>query len=132
MSKKKFIGLWRITEMELWDSDFIDMDGPGYIRFQTDGMGEFHFGAVLGWTDCRFLKRDGKEAVEFSWEGSEESDIAYGRGWAFVDGDHLHGRLFFHQGDDSGFTAKRENVKINQAKNITSGSTRTRRKRRTG
>lgn len=31
------IGKWRITEMELWDSDFIDLLGPGYIQFDPEG-----------------------------------------------------------------------------------------------
>ena len=32
-----------------------------------------------------------------------------GRGWAKLD-DELHGMIFFHQGDDSGFVAKRAKV----------------------
>ena len=27
------LGKWRITGMELWDAEFIDLLGPGYIRF---------------------------------------------------------------------------------------------------
>ena len=42
------IGKWRITSMELWDAAFIDLLGPGYIRFDADGGGEFVFGAVQG------------------------------------------------------------------------------------
>jgi len=30
--KQKFIGRYRITEMELWDKDYIDMEVPGYIE----------------------------------------------------------------------------------------------------
>ncbi len=26
------LGKWRITSMELWDAEFIDLLGPGYIR----------------------------------------------------------------------------------------------------
>ena len=33
-----------------------------------------------------------------------------GRGWAKLN-DELHGMIFFHQGDDSGFVAKRANAK---------------------
>ncbi len=71
-------------------------------------MGRFHFGAVHGWIDCRYVKRDGMDAVEFSWDGNDESDPACGRGWAVREGDRLNGRLFFHQGDDSGFVAERQ------------------------
>jgi hypothetical protein len=48
------IGKWRITSMELWDAAFIDLLGPGYIRFDADGGGEFVFGAVQGGLDCHF------------------------------------------------------------------------------
>jgi hypothetical protein len=34
-------------------------------------------------------------------------DAAQGRGWAVVKGDELHGMIFFHQGDDSEFVAKK-------------------------
>jgi hypothetical protein len=34
-------------------------------------------------------------------------DAAQGRGWAVVNGDELHGMIFFHGGDDSEFVAKR-------------------------
>ncbi len=34
--------------MELWDSEFIDLLGPGYIQFSPNGGGEFVFGAVQG------------------------------------------------------------------------------------
>jgi hypothetical protein len=46
--------------------------------------------------------------VEFSWDGNAEMDDVNGRGWAVLQGEELHGRLFFHQGDESDFTAKKE------------------------
>lgn len=106
--KNAIIGSWRISEMELWDQEDIDMMAPGYFRFDADGMGEFGFIAVQGGLDCRYETRDGKTAVEFSWEGTDEMDQRSGRGWAVLDGDRLTGRLFFHMGDDSGFTAERQ------------------------
>ena len=33
---KAYLGKWRIKEMDLWDEEFIDLDGPGY----ADGMGD--------------------------------------------------------------------------------------------
>ena len=46
--------------------------------------------------------------VEFSWQGKDERDDAYGRGWAVIEDDGtLAGRVYFHQGDDSAFTATR-------------------------
>ena len=69
---------------------------------------EFHLILVYGWMDWRYLSRDGKPAVEFSWEGIDEGNQCSGRGWAVLEGDGLAGRLFFHGGDDSGFTAERQ------------------------
>jgi len=37
----RFIGKWRITEMEQWDQDYIDLEEPGYFRFHKDGLDEF-------------------------------------------------------------------------------------------
>jgi len=46
--------------------------------------------------------------VEFSWEGNDQCDPASGRGWAVLEKDgSLCGRIFFHLGRDSGFTAVR-------------------------
>jgi len=46
--------------------------------------------------------------VEFTWEGNDECDPASGRGWAVLEEDgSLRGRIFFHHGNDSGFTAVR-------------------------
>ncbi|MGH7812587.1 MAG: hypothetical protein ACREQI_01095 [Candidatus Binataceae bacterium] len=104
-----FLGSWRIVEMELWERADIDLMGRGYIRFDRNGTGEFRFIAVQGGMDCRFAERDGRPIVEFSWNGYDEMDPACGRGWAKLDTDgKLRGRLFFHLGDDSAFTATRE------------------------
>jgi hypothetical protein len=51
--------------------------------------------------------RDGEPAVEWTWDGNDEMTSAQGRGWAVLKGDELHGIIFFHEGDESGFVAKR-------------------------
>jgi hypothetical protein len=38
-------------------------------------------------------------------------DPAQGRGWAVVKDDELHGMIFFHEGDDSEFVAKKKKSK---------------------
>lgn len=103
-----FLGRFRITSMDQWDQDYIDEEEEGYFEFTENGNGEFHFGYVNGQMDCRPTTRDGKPCVEFTWEGNDESDAAMGRGWAVIDGDEIEGMLFFHQGDDSGFVAKKK------------------------
>ena len=100
------VGRWRIVSMEQWEQDFIDEEEEGYFEFDNKGGGAFHFGYVHGQMDCCLTTRDGEPAVEWSWDGNDEMDTAQGRGWAVVKGDELHGMIFFHGGDDSGFVAK--------------------------
>lgn len=97
-------GKWRITSMELWDAAFIDLLGPGYIRFDADGGGEFAFGAVQGEIDGH----PGRESIHFTWEGSDEMDHACGDGDAQLEADGtITGEIRFHRGDESAFTARR-------------------------
>ncbi len=102
------VGRWRIVETELWDSDALNLVAPVFIEFGEDGMGSFGFIAVQGELDCQEVTRDGRPGVEFSWEGNDDCDPASGRGWAVLEeGESLRGRIFFHLGDDSSFTAVR-------------------------
>lgn len=92
--------------MELWDEEAVDLVGPALIEFGEDQSGRFRFIAVEGCMDCRHEQRDGRAHVEFGWEGDD--DAAHGRGWAtLTDDGSVHGRLYFHMGDDSGFRAVR-------------------------
>ena len=74
--KKEFVGRFRIVEMDMWGKDYLDMDVPAYMKILRDGSGEFQFGVVSGQMDCRPAERDGKPAIEFSWEGHDETDDA--------------------------------------------------------
>jgi hypothetical protein len=105
--KSTFEGRWHIVSMTQWDEDFINAEVQGFIEFEAGGSGEFQFGYVQGQMDCRLTTRDGEPAVEWTWEGNDEMDEAAGRGWAVLKGDELHGMIYFHEGDDSGFVAKR-------------------------
>lgn len=111
MAKKKttrspFTGRWRIVSMTAWDVDYLDKEGHAFIEFDDRNAGEFGFGYVHGSMDCRLTTRDGELAVEWTWDGNDEMEAAQGRGWALVKGDELHGMIFFHGGDDSGFVAR--------------------------
>ena len=102
--KNLLLGRWRITQMELWDTDFVDLLEPAYITFEAKGGGEFVFGAVCGDLDCRY----GPDEVRFTWEGSDEMDPASGAGDAEQGEDVLlTGEIRFHDGDDSTFKARR-------------------------
>ncbi len=69
--------------------------------------------------DCRFSEEDGKPRVDFTWDGNDECDPASGRGWTTLDSDTITGRIYFHGGDDSAFTARRGKV-TRPARNTTS------------
>lgn len=63
-----------------------------------------------GYHGYRTTNRDGKPAVEFSWEGGDGADgtALTGRGWAVLQDDKLNGMFCIHEGDDSEFVAKRK------------------------
>ena len=103
-----YLGTWRIVEMEQWDQDYIDLVVPGYFSFRKDHLGEFQFGTVHGEIDYRIEPYQETERLEFSWEGEDEMDPVSGRGWAMIEDGQLQGRLYFHQGDESGFVAQKE------------------------
>ena len=106
-SEKVVVGTWRITSMEAWDADYLDMEVPAHITIRDDLTGAFQFGLLQGAIDARVHKVDGVARVEFSWSGADENDPVSGRGWLAVACDQAQGRIFFHLGDDSGFTAIR-------------------------
>ena len=76
---ESIIGKWRITEMELWNSDYFDMEVPAYININADGSGEFQFGLVYGRMSGKVSKSG--EDFSFRWDGSNECDEAFGSGW---------------------------------------------------
>ena len=105
---ESILGHWRITEMEMWDQEFVDAEVEGYVRLDHGGAGEFQFGYVHGRIDHELTERDGRPAAEWSWEGNDEMDEASGRGRAVLQ-DHctIKGKLSFYHGDKSGFVAVR-------------------------
>ena len=104
----ELVGRWRIEDMELWDRGVIDLVEPGCIDIGRDGVGSSSFVAVVGSIDFRFTRVDGVNAVEFSWEGDDDGSPVSGRGSARLSDDgQMEGRIFFHLGDDSWFTARR-------------------------
>lgn len=101
------IGRWRIIEMELWEPDALDLLGPAQITLERGGRGRMNFIAVDLLLDYQRARRDNRDGVEFTFDGSDEGDRVSGRGWAVLDGQQVRGRIYFHQGDDSGFVARR-------------------------
>jgi hypothetical protein len=122
-SQSPFLGRWRIVSMSNWDEDYLDEEVQAFIEFDGKGGGSFQFGYVQGRIDCRTTSRDGKAAVEFSWDGGDGADGTplTGRGWAILGDDELNGMIFIHDGDDSEFVAERTEVS-NDAKRTKSGN----------
>ena len=110
MTTNPFVGRWRIAEMSEWDREYLDIEVPAFIEFEPKGLGSFQFGTVVGFLDCRVVKRGDEFVIEWSWEGSSDSDPACGRGWATLANGELCGHLFIHLSDDSEFRAVRENA----------------------
>ena len=102
-----FKGRWRITWMETWPQDYVDLVEPGYFQFDEDNLGAFVFGAVRGWIDVRV---SGKQPyLEYSWQGESEGDHYCGRGWfEFRNPNDSAGKLFIHCGDETAIKIEHE------------------------
>jgi len=109
LGMQDLIGRRRLTRMSNWDNEFMDAEVPAFIEFTAGGRGEFHFGYVQCGIDWEPEPRQGRPGLAFTFEGSDEMDPTRGRGWAVLRSDgSLSGRLYFHRGDDSSFSAKRQ------------------------
>ena len=104
----EFLGDWRIIEMDVWDSDALDLIEPARLSIESDGTGSLVFIAITAGIDYRVEGRDGVPCLEFSWEGHSDGDPICGRAWAKLEGDELRGRLYIHASDDSQFIARRQ------------------------
>lgn len=101
-------GLWYISEMELWDEDYFNMEVQAYVEVDEQGCGKFQFGLVSGSMDGGLIQGVETEKIEFTWEGNDECDHAFGSGWlSLINQDTLQGQIKLHYGDRSTFTAKR-------------------------
>lgn len=92
-------GKWRVVETPAYD-----MAGPGsFILFAEDG-GEFALDCLTG----SIHGRCEGDAVEFTWDGSDEMEPARGHGWAEkLDNGSLEGEICLEGGDDIPFIARR-------------------------
>jgi hypothetical protein len=112
-TQKPLLGLWNIVLMSEWDEEYLHAEVRAYIEFEPKGVGSFQFGYVQGQIDCRTTIRDGKPAVEFTFDAVDGADGTpqTGRGWAILHGDELSGMFFSHMGDESDFVARRSKKK---------------------
>ncbi len=88
----EFLGDWRIIEMDVWDSDALDLIGPACLSIESNGTGSLLFIAIRAGVDYRVEDRDGVPCLEFSWEGHSDGDPICGRAWAKLEGDEQDAR----------------------------------------
>ena len=111
MNKEKglenVIGYWQIEWMEMWGKDYMDMEVQAYISIGKDGGGEFQFGLVEGNLHGEYYPcLDRKGRFEFTWEGGDDLDSAFGFGWVeYKSKGRIDGELRFHGSDGSKFLA---------------------------
>ena len=104
----KVVGVWHITEMEMWDEDYFNMERQAYIQIGQDGLGEFQFGLVSGQIDGEVIETEEGERFEFTWDGSDELDPVSGSGWLRSVGEKVgEGHIKIHMGDASLFKVKK-------------------------
>jgi hypothetical protein len=106
-SRQRFIGQWNITKMQLWDREDLDLLGSPHLTLDNRGHGVMRFLAIEASIEYRATDRDGVPAVELSFERHDEGTRISGRGWGVSQSGTLCGWIFFHEGDDSAFTATR-------------------------
>ncbi len=90
--------------MDLWDKDAIDLVEPGFITF--NGEGEMRSDAV------RLARRVRHRGAVMAFPSPSSPGRASTRQISVLDGHTpadkggLHGHIFFHNGDDLGFTCE--------------------------
>ncbi len=100
-----FRGEWRIVSTDVWDD--LDDLGPAYLTFGRGRTGELQLMVITASVDYRLVTRDDSLIAEFSWAGDDDGSPISGRGWARRTANGLIGSLLIHEGDESGFVAKR-------------------------
>jgi hypothetical protein len=73
------LGRWRIVAIEGWDTDYVDMLGPGHIQLDAAG-GHIEFGAVQISLDCWYSRT----GAHFTFQGSDEGTEVSGDGDADI------------------------------------------------
>ena len=107
-SPVKFVGVWHITEMEMWDAEYFNMERQAYLEINSNGLGNFQFGLVTGQIDGEIEMSGNEERFSFTWEGSDEGNSVSGFGWLSLRGiDEIIGKIKLHLGDSSEFQGVR-------------------------
>lgn len=101
-----FIGKWRITEMENFDQDMVEMGGPAIFHIHEERKGYLEFLGMKVDVDLEISVRDEQPFAEFTWWEPHRLPHC-GRGWIKVEGNSLIGKIYFHGGDRSEFKSEK-------------------------
>ena len=109
-----YLGKWFIKEMDMWDTNYINMEIEGYIEFYNECSGTFQFGLVKGDIIYKIQRVKNKEVLKFKFIGVDELDSASGNGWLEIINNRMiiEGEFNFNNGDISGFRAERQFINI--------------------
>ena len=64
--------------VELWELDDLDLLGPAQIAIERGGRRRMNFIAVDLLLDYQLARRDNRDGVEFTFDGSDEGDRVSG------------------------------------------------------
>ncbi|WP_047154311.1 hypothetical protein [Aneurinibacillus tyrosinisolvens] len=104
----KIEGVWHISEMEMWDQDYVNIEVRAHITIRAGLTDHFQFGLVQGQMDGKIVEYSNGGKYEFTWEGTDEGDYLHGTGWLRMKHeDIVEGEFKIHFGDNSTFLAKR-------------------------
>lgn len=102
---RRLVGRWRLVEADLWDRDYLDLDGPAIITIGADNQGEIVFGALQAGLDLGYSS----SMVFFTWGGCDEMDEVAGDCNAELFDDGTLGITFvYDSGDEAILKAKRD------------------------
>ena len=100
----QLIGQWRIVTADLWDSDYLDLVEPAYLKIGSDGWAEFPFGVVTAGGEIEYSRA----VVFFRWNGFDEgSEISGDASVELNDDGSIEIELSFDNGDDANLIARR-------------------------
>lgn len=100
--------MWHITDMEMWDADYVNMERQAYIEIEPGDHGTFQFGLVFGELHGYLEGALPEQRFAFTWDGNDEMDPASGSGWMRLAAeDTAVGLIAIHRADRSRFSARR-------------------------
>ena len=106
MNKESIIGSWPIHEMGNWDEDYIHMEEEASIQFKSNNLGNLNFGLIKA--QLEYIIDQETQRGEFTFDGVDENDEVFGRGYVKVLRQTLEVKIFLHMSEQSTFKTKKK------------------------